>query len=298
MELFRSGSLPPELLAEIKRLHFQTKRLADEGIVGQYRSAFRGRGVEFEEVREYNPGDDIRTIDWKVTARSNVPFVKLFREERELTVMLGVDTSASTLTGSRQELRERLLAKAGALFTLIALRNNDKVGLVTFSDRIETYHPPRKARGSVWRILHEVLSPREYNPRTDLAGLCTFLSKTLNRSAIVFILSDFYSPPFAKPLSILAQKHDVTAVQVRDPWDVALPQAGLVLLRDRESGDLQTVDTSNLIVQREYRENQKKAQQELCSVLRRAGVRHIELRTDEPLIVPIRGYFLKRQLRA
>jgi len=160
MNPIHTSQLDVSTLNEIRKLHFETRRLATQGILGSYRSAFRGRGIEFEEVRNYYPCDDIRSIDWKVTARQGLPFVKSYREERELNVVIAVDVSASCRTGTRKQLKESLIAKVGAVLTLIALNNNDKVGLITYSDKLETYYPPRKSRGSVWRILHEVLNPR------------------------------------------------------------------------------------------------------------------------------------------
>lgn len=321
MELFRQGAISPEVLAEIRRLHFHTKRLANEGVVGQYRSVFRGRGVEFDEVREYQPGDDIRTIDWKVTARQHKPFVKMFREERELTVMIAVDVSSSTQTGTKTQLRERLLAQVGALLTLIALRNNDKVGLVTFDSQPVTYHPPRKARSAVWRILHEVLvrisqensrvipnnsgtsstssppSRSDTRSTTDLAAICRFLQNTLKRPAIIFLLSDFYAPPFEQELSILNKKHDVTAFQVIDPFDSQLPSLGLIEVYDRESQTARIIDTSSATVRKLYRENNEKWQQSLRMLFLRHNIGHVLLNTDTPFMPAIANYFTSRSMR-
>lgn len=292
----RRRELDPALLAEIRTLHFHVKKLADQGISGSYRSAFRGRGIEFEEVREYLPGMDIRSIDWKVTARSGTPYVKSYREERELTVMIAVDVSASTITGTRCQLRDTLLAKAGAVLTLIALANNDKVGLVTYSDSLETYHPPRKARSSVWRILHEVLTPGLYRRGTDLAGLCFFLNKVLKRKSIIFILSDFASPSsdFEHQLAVLTKRHDVTALWARDPVEFELPPRGLFRLRDPETGSETVVDCSNAAVRRKFSELMQNHEQSIRSAFRRRGVGVIELRTDQPFVYEMRRFFQGR----
>lgn len=291
MEKSVKRPLPPELLEEVRRLHFQTRRLADQGIVGRYRSAFRGQGIEFEEVREYSPGDDIRLIDWKVTARARKPFVRTYREERELTVIIAVDVSASTFSATAAQTRESLIAKIGAFLTLIALRNNDKVGLVTFSDRLETFHPPRKARGAVWRILHEVLNERHYRHPTDLSALFAFLSAVLKRRAIVFVLSDFIDRDFEPELSHLARRHDVNTIIISDPSDYELPDAGLVELLDPESEACLTVDSSDPAVRTEYKQLAASRIRELERLFIRHGVGYMELFTDRPFISAFRRYF-------
>lgn len=300
MDLFRNDIIGPELISEIKRLHFQTRRLATAGLSGQYRSAFRGQGMEFEEVREYRPGDDIRSIDWKVTARKWHPYVKSFREERELTVMLAVDVSASTRAGTKQQLRETLIAKVGAVLTLIALRNNDNVGLITFSDRLETYHPPRKARGAVWRILREVLGGSDATARssgTDISFACEFLYRILRRRAIVFLISDFIAPSFEKPLGALSRRHDVTAVMIQDPADYDLPRAGLVMIRDPETGTQTLFDTNSEISRRDYIARGKQQRDNLLELFRRHRVDTLPMSTAEPFLPVLQRYFDRRSIR-
>ncbi len=286
-------NITKELISQIRDLHFQTKKLTDETLLGEYKSAFRGRGIEFEEVREYVPGDDIRSIDWKVTARSNKPFIKSFREERELTVMIAVDISGSTFTGSCGELRESLIAKAGAVLTLTALKNNDKVGLVTFSDKIDSYHPPRKARGAVWRILHEVLAPKPQNKQTDLSNICSFLSKVLKRNSVIFIISDFLSPPesYEKDLAVLTKRHDVTVVTISDPLDDSLPNAGLVEIINPETGLTTTIDSSNENVRQLYQKQSRLFQENLYDMFIRHAVAVLPLTTKGSLIDSIRRFF-------
>ena len=286
--------LDPELVSEIKRLHFQTRRLADQGVQGRYRSAFRGRGIEFEEVREYLPGDDVRSIDWKVSARSQQTYVKNYREERELTVMIAVDVSASTLTGTQKQLRESLIARIGASLTFIALTNNDKVVLVTYSDQVETYHPPRKARSSVWRILHEVLRPTERHRATDLNGLCTFLNTVLKRKAIVFLLSDFIDQGYELPLATLAKRHDLTSVIVRDPADSELPDAGLLHVRDPETGITRLLDSSSPALRAQYRQNSREARRQLLTLMQRYGIGTLELQTDQEFLPKLKKFFDSR----
>ncbi len=290
--------LPAELIREIRQLHFQTRKHVDEGVVGRYRSAFRGTGMEFEEVREYLPGDDIRRIDWKVTARSGRPFVKSYREERELIVMLAVDLSASTHTATRGQTRAKVLARVGAALTMIALRNSDKVGLVTFSDKIDSYYPARKARGSVWRILHEVLAERDFSHKgTNYEEVFSFIQNVLKRRAIVFLLTDGLGKMNNPALRSLAGRHDLTVVTVRDPADLTLPKAGLVRLTDPESGETQLIDTSNREVRERYELSAGKAAAETASYLNRYGAELLTVWTNKPFGAALRVYFEQRVRR-
>jgi uncharacterized protein (DUF58 family) len=284
-------SLPKEIFAEIRRLHFQTRRLASEGLSGTYKSAFKGRGIEFEEVREYVPGDDVRAIDWKVTARSRSTFIKNYREERELTVMIVLDISGSTMTGTRRQLKESLIARLGAVLALTAVRNNDKVGLVTFSDRTASFHPPRKARSAVWRILHEVLTPQAAHGGTNFPAVLSLLRRVLRRSSVVFLISDFVAPPFERELSMLAKRHDVNAFIITDPADTALPDGGLVTFSDPETGAVRTIDTSNTAVRREFERQSVLRRKEILSMFMRQGVDHLELSTNVPFSRNLRQFF-------
>lgn len=292
-----SSLVSPDLLAQIRALHLSTRKLVDRGFAGQYRSAFRGQGIEFEEVREYKPGDDIRAINWPVTARARKPHVKVYREERELTVVVAVDVSRSTLSGTRKQLRERVLAQVGAVLSLVAVNNNDKVGLVTFSDQVEKYIPPRRARSVVWRILHDVLSPRGHRPATDIGKVCEFLSQVLPRKAVVFILSDFFDSGFSQPLSVLSRRHDVTAIIVRDPIDFAPFNEGLGLLFDPESGSRHLVDFSNRKVREKYAEQVKQSRVSLTRTLVQSRAAFLELSTEEDFMPTLQAYFSGRHQR-
>ena len=306
MELFRRTALTPTQIAELRRLSFQTDRLVDTGIAGEYRSAFRGQGIEFEEVREYQVGDDVRAIDWKVSARMRRPFVKVYREERELTVLVAVDVSGSTYTGTAHELRASVIARIGAVLTLIALRNNDKVGLVTFSNKLETYHPPRKARGSVWNILHDVLAPVERSAahmpeaqlqQTDLHGLLTFCNQVLHRRAIVFVLSDFFATDYQQALGLLAKRHDVTLVVAGDPADSTLPESGLLDLVEPESGRRVLIDTANSLVREAYRKASIRAHEQLVATASRYGVGLLETSTAEDFLPRLKRYLQQKGRR-
>jgi uncharacterized protein (DUF58 family) len=290
----RRGLLTPEILAEVRRLHLVSRRLADSGLSGGYKSAYRGQGIEFEEVREYVPGDDTRSIDWKVTARQRKPFIKSYREERELTVLLALDVSGSTFTGTRGRLREELIATVGAVLTFAAIRNNDRVGLATFADDIISYHPPRKQRGAAWRVVHEALAPREAGKGTNLANLFRFLSKVLKRRAVIFVLSDFFDSNFEKEMSLVSRKHDVTAVIARDPSDLTLPNAGLVRISDRESGELVLLDTSSDATCREYAKAVEGKRKELAALFRKNGVEMLELNSEQPVVKTLRQHFDRR----
>ena len=289
-------ALSPELMQEVKRLHFQTRRLADQGIVGRYRSAYRGTGIEFEEVREYVPGDDVRRIDWKVTARSRKPFIKSYREERELTVLIAVDVSGSQHSGSKNMLRADLSARVGAVLSFIALTNNDKVGLVTFSDALESYQPPRKARSAVWRILHEVLRERDAGRRkTDLTAFFRFLHSVTKRRAIIFVISDFIDSGYELALATLSKRHDVTAIVVGDPIDAALPKAGFVRLENPETGELHLADLADSKSRARYLDAAKSAYHAREQLFRRHGIGCIELSTETPFMPLIRRYFESRR---
>ena len=288
-------TLPPEVLAEIRRLHFRMRRLVTEGVAGGYRSAFRGQGLEFEEVREYTPGDDIRSIDWKVTARLRKPYVKSYREERELNVVIALDISASTHTGSRGKLRSELIAQVGGALTLVAMRNNDRVGLVTFSDRIERYSPPRKNRSNAWRVLHEVLGATPTARGTDFDGLCRFLSEVLHRRSVVFILSDFNGTGFDRSLARLATRHDVTAIVPADVSEAELPEAGLVTVSDPETGERRLIDLSTSEEREALRGANERRWRALEKLFRVCDVGAIRLETDRPFMGALRRYFESRR---
>ena len=214
-------------------------------MAGEYESAFRGRGMEFEEVREYQPGDDVRTIDWNVTARMGKPYIKLFREERELIVMLLVDISASGQFGTVKKLKKEVAAEVAALLAYTAIRNNDKVGLILFSDHVEKYVPPKKARGHGWRVIQEILSFEPQGRQTDIAQALDYLGRVVRKRCICFLLSDFLASGFEKPLRLSNKRHDVVAVSISDPREFELPKVGFVELEDAETGEDVLLDTND-----------------------------------------------------
>ena len=230
-EAVRKG-VPPEILRQVKLIELRTRGLVNSLFTGEYRSVFKGQGMEFSEVREYQPGDEVRTIDWNVTARMRRPFVKRYIEERELTVMLAVDLSGSERFGTVRRFKSELATELAAVLAMSAVRNNDRVGVVLFTDRIEYIVPPRKGRKHVLRILRDILTFEPVGRGTDVAGLTNHLARTLGQKTIIFLISDFDAPDVEKPLKILAQRHDVVAVTVEDPSERELPDIGLARFRD------------------------------------------------------------------
>jgi len=232
-----SEALSPELFAKIKAIQIRTQRLVNDAFAGEYERALRGRGMEFEEGREYQPGDDIRHIDWNVTARMGSPFVKLHREERELTVMLVVDVSSSGAFGSGTKLKNEVAAEIAALLAYTAIKSNDRVGLIIFSDRIEHFIPPKKGRSHVWRVIRDILTFRAPRRRTDLQAALEYMSKVLRRRVVAFVISDFMDEGYEDILRISARRHDLTAIVVRDRREKELPKIGILELEDAETGE-------------------------------------------------------------
>ncbi|MCC6933061.1 MAG: DUF58 domain-containing protein [Deltaproteobacteria bacterium] len=289
------SKVTPRLLAELKGLHFATKKIAEAGIGGSYKSAFRGRGVEFEELREYQPGDDIRTIDWKVTARSRKPYIKRFHEEREINVVIAVDISGSTTTGTGTMIRRQLIAQVGAALTLIALNNNDRVGLATFAKDVISYYAPEKKRSAVWRVLHHVLaSNAQRSAQTNLGGVFAFLSRVLKQRSVIFVISDFLNSSFEKELATLSKRHDVTALIVSDPADYALPPVGLMSVLNPETGEITLIDTTSPKEQKEFSAQAIVRRSELRSIMLKNRISALELDTSKPFVPVLRSFFKAR----
>ncbi len=293
-----SQALSPELFQKIKSIQIRTQRVVNDVFAGEYESAFKGRGMEFEEVRDYQPGDDIRHIDWNVTARMSSPFVKVHREERELTVMLLVDVSSSGAFGSGAKLKNEVAAEVAALVAYPAIKSNDRVGLIIFSDRIEHYIPPKKGRAHVWRVIRDILGFRPSRRRTDLGGALEYLGKVTPRRVVVFVISDFLDEDFGERLRIAASRHDVTAVAVGDRREEELPRIGLIELEDAETGERVLVDTYDRDLLRGFdllgREDRGRASE----LFRAAGVGEVRVRADdEGWIDALVRYFHEREKR-
>ena len=286
-----------ELMAKVGKIRILTNRLIDDQLAGDYHSTFKGQGVEFDEVRPYIIGDDVRTIDWNVTARTGLPYIKRFSEERELTILFLVDVSGSQGYGSRTRSKMELAAEVTALLALTAIRNQDKIGLVLFSDRIVQYIPPRKGRDSVMRLVREVLAAEdEAAGGTDIEGALKFLNGVQKRRAVVFLVSDFLQPAAAyeKLLRATAQHHDMICVPVSDPAERELPDVGLVELEDPETGELALVDTSSARVRREFAQAAAAEGEALRRFFLKTGIDTLEIATDRPSIDAVRELFKKR----
>jgi len=289
--------IPREVLRKVRHIEIRTRRLVNDMFGGEYHSVFKGLGMEFAEVREYAAGDDIRSIDWNVTARMGHPFVKLFREERELTVVLLVDQSASEYFGTRERLKSELAAEIGALLALSAVENNDRVGLVLFTDRVELTVPPAKGRRHVLRVVREILAHQPEGKGTDLAGALDHLSRLQKRRAVVFLISDFLAQGYEQSLSIASRRHDLIALRLRDRREEMLPSVGVVALRDLETGRDLIVDTSNRGVRARFAKNLVERERAFVRAVRRAQVDSVDLWTNEDVVAPLAGLFRRRMRR-
>jgi uncharacterized protein (DUF58 family) len=308
--------IPREILKKIRQIEIRTNRVVTETLAGQYHSVFKGQGMNFDEVREYQPGDDVRAIDWNVTARMNHPFIKKFVEERELTLMLVVDVSGSGLFGSRAQSKRELAAEIASVLAFSAIRNNDKVGLLLFTDEVEKFIPPRKGRSHVLRVIREVLFFEPKRRGTDLVQALEFMGRVLPHRAIAVIISDFITPPqraaavssAARPqnplppelqtaLRIANRKHDVVAVQITDRYELELPALGRLILEDAETGEIVELNTGHASSRDAFALRQEKQRNDLARQLRSSGVDAIQLRTDEPYSAALGKFFENREKR-
>lgn len=287
-----------ELLKKIQRFHFKTKRQANDLFAGQYESAFKGQGIEFAEVREYQIGDDIRSIDWNVSARFGRPFVKVFHEERELTVMLLLDLSGSHLFGTRGRFKRELLAEVAGMLAFLAIRTNDKVGAILFSSQVEKYIPPKKGVSHVWRLIKEIFTYEPQNLSTNLDSVFTYLNRVVKRHAIVILISDCMDTGFEKSLKLTAKKHDLTVIQVTDPAEEQLPEVGFVTLRDPETGEVALVNTRSRTLKEKWRSYRNGQAEYLSQLLRGAGADFVTLSTDGPVVEPLTRLFERRRNRS
>ena len=292
-----------ELMAKVGKIRILTNRLIDDQLAGDYHSTFKGQGVEFDEVRPYIAGDDVRTIDWNVTARTGVPYIKRYSEERELTILFLVDVSGSQSYGSRSRSKMELAAEVTALLALTAIRNQDKIGLVLFSDKIVKYIPPRKGRDSVMRLVREVLAAEdEAKGGTDVEGVLKFLNGVQKRRAVVFLVSDFITgngergtgASLERLLRATARHHDMICVPVSDPAEGELPDVGLVELEDSETGELMLVDTSSAKVRKAFAAKAESDREELTKFFRKTGIDTLDIATDKPYIDGVRALFKRR----
>jgi uncharacterized protein (DUF58 family) len=292
--------IPREIFKKVRQIEIRTNREVTDVLGGQYHSVFKGRGMEFEEVREYLPGDEVRSIDWNVTARFGHPFVKKFKEERELTVMLVVDVSASGQFGSVRQTKNELAAELAAVLAFSAIRNNDKVGLIMFTDRIEKFVPPKKGRRHVLRVVREILAFQPQGRGTDLQQALDYLNRVQSRRTVTFVVSDFQvtdEESVRKKLRVASKRHDVIALSLRDPREEDLPAVGLLELCDAETGERALVDTFDRKVREEFAAKARERQETLRRLLRSASVDQVEIRSDADYVLPLIQFFSMRERR-
>lgn len=290
--------IPREILKKIRRIEIRTTRLVNDVFSGEYLSVFKGRGIEFSEVREYLPGDDVRSIDWNVTARTGRPYIKKFEEERELTIMFLVDASASGGFGTVNRLKVELAAELCALLAFSATRNNDRVGLIIFTDRIEKVVPPRKGRTHVLRVVRELLFHRPEGRGTDVSAALDYLTNVVRRHAVVFLVSDFLASGYEGRLAVANRRYDLIAVEVSDPRERELPRLGVVELEDPESGERISVDTGDRRFNERFALELAAATDERERLFRRLGVDSIRVSTDKPYVGPLEEFFRARARRS
>ena len=288
----------PDILRQVKLLELQTRGLVNSLFTGEYRSVFKGQGMEFAEVREYQAGDEVRSIDWNVTARMGRPFVKRYIEERELTVMLAVDLSGSERFGTKGRFKSELASELAAVLAMSAIRNNDRVGALLFTDRIEHVVPPRKGRRHALRLMRDLLVFEPMGTKTDLAAALEYAGRMLAHKAIIFVVSDFQSPEIEHPLKLLAQRHDVVAVTVDDPSEQALPDVGLARFVDPESGVTLDVNTSDPAVRKQFAAAVEEELTARRRLLRRLAIDEIPVHTDGGVVEPLIKFFRARETRA
>ena len=283
-----------ELLKKVRKIEIRTKALSQQIFAGEYHSAFKGRGMAFSEVREYQYGDDVRFIDWNVTARLNHPYVKIFEEERELTVMLLIDVSGSNLFGTRNEFKADLITELAAVLSFSAINNNDKVGVIFFSDRVEKFIPPKKGRSHILRIIRELVDYQPSQVKTDLAEPLRYLTNAIKKKCTAFVISDFVNCNFEQALKIASEKHDIVALHVMDRGESQLPDLGLMQLKDPETGKYVLTDTSDRLTRMAYEHWWKKQQETNAELFRKVGVDVANLYTDRDYVKELIALFKRR----
>lgn len=293
--------LPADLIKKIKKVHIRTGRTVNTLMAGQYKSVFRGAGIEFEEVREYSPGDDVKSIDWKVSARLGKPFVKRYREERELIVMLLVDLSASGRFGTRESSKQELAAETGAILAFNAIRNNDKVGAILFTDRVERYIPPQKGSGHVWRVIEEIFAHQPQQTGTDISEAVGFLGRVCRKRSVAFLISDFILPAgkvvVDRQMRSTARKHELINVLISDPGEFQLPAGGIVTMRDLESGRLVQVDAGLRTTRESFARHRKAAYDAVREQFKGANLDCVEISTEVAAADALSRYFRLRERR-
>lgn len=286
---------PAELIRKVRQIEIKTRGLTTNIFAGEYHSAFKGKGMTFSDVRAYQEGDDIRTIDWKLTAKYQHPFVKLFAEERELTIMLMIDVSASNIFGTRGQTKQQLITELAAVLAFSAIQNNDKIGVIFFTDKIEKFIPPKKGKSHVLKIIRDLIDFTPANKKTDISAAVNYLTNIIKRRSAAFIISDFIDTNFEKALRIGSLKHDLVALKVYDTAEEMLPEVGLVKFRDAETGEAITLDTSSKYVRQYIEKNVQQRKEQLKEVFIKSNIDFVEIRTDQSYIKPLMGLFKKHE---
>ncbi|WP_373499057.1 DUF58 domain-containing protein [Desulfococcus sp.] len=289
--------LSPEVIKKIKKIHFKSSRRVNTLMAGQYRSVFRGSGIEFEEVREYSPGDDVKSIDWKVSARLGRPYIKRYREERELVVNLLVDMSASGGFGTGDMLKREAAAETAAILAFNAVRNNDKVGAILFTDRIERHIPPQKGSAHVWRLIKEIFAFQPERTGTDIREALAFLGRVARKRSVAFLISDFQDDGYSREMRMLSRKHELIGVVLSDPGEFRLPEGGLLTLRDPETGEAQLIDASDAATRKAYEAARAEDYRRRLGALKAADVDAVELQTGDQAADALTRYFRYRERR-
>ena len=285
------------LLKKVRKIEIKTRGLSNHIFAGEYNTAFKGKGMAFSEVREYQSGDDVRSIDWNVTARYNSPYIKVFEEEREMTVMLLVDVSGSGNFGTKQQFKREIATELSAVLAFSAIKNNDKVGVIFFSDIIEEFIPPKKGKSHILRIIRQILSFKPQNKKTNISQAIEYFNNVMKKRCICFILSDYISSPFEKPLRIASKKHDVVALKVSDKREKTIPNIGIVPFKDSETEKVILLDTSSKLVRETFQKKQKEKQSEIEKLFPRCGVDLININTGEDYVKPLINFFKNRDRR-
>ncbi len=286
-----------ELLKKVRKIEIKTKGLSNHIFSGEYHTAFKGKGMAFSEVREYQPGDDVRSIDWNVTARYNSPFVKVFEEEREMTVILLIDVSGSSDFGTQTQLKREVATEIAAVLSFSAINNNDKIGVLFFSDKIEKFIPPKKGKSHILRIIRELITFESESKKTNIELALKYFNNVIKKRAVCFILSDFMDTNFDKSLKIARNKHDIIALRIHDEREEKLPNVGLIKVEDAESGQTRWMDSSNKQVRTNYNNNYREFEKELKQTLQSSGVDHIDIKTGKDYIKPLISFFKNRGKR-
>ena len=286
-----------ELLKKVRKIEIKTKGLSNHIFSGEYHTAFKGKGMAFSEVREYQPGDDVRSIDWNVTARYNSPFVKVFEEEREMTVILLIDVSGSSDFGTQTQLKREVATEIAAVLSFSAINNNDKIGVLFFSDKIEKFIPPKKGKSHILRIIRELITFESESKKTNIEVALKYFNNVIKKRAVCFILSDFMDTNFDKSLKIARNKHDIIALRIHDEREETLPNVGLIKVEDAESGQTRWMDSSNKQVRTNYNNNYREFEKELKQTLQSSGVDHIDIKTGKDYIKPLMSFFKNRGKR-